>query len=441
MDKIDVYGGQPLKGTIPISGAKNAALPLMCAALLTGDPLVLKNVPHLSDITSMARLLGDMGVGFQLIGSDQKNQGHMGRVVSLHGKELAHSIATYELVRKMRASILVLGPLLARTGKAKVSLPGGCAIGTRPVDLHIKGLEDLGAKIKVEDGYIHAHTPQGSLIGNDVHMAKVTVTGTENLMMAATLAKGKTTLHNAALEPEVVDLANCLISMGAKIDGAGTHTITIHGVASLGGTTHTILPDRIETGTYMVAAGLTGGELFLEGGRLDILPTFTDILARCGIASVQEEGGIRVKGDREKIKAVSVETAPYPGFPTDLQAQFMTLMCFADQPCTIHETIFENRFMHVSELSRLGSQIDVSGNIATVTPSRHFKGADVMATDLRASVALVLAGLVGEGKTTVHRVYHLDRGYERVEEKFQRCGANVQRVLEGAPTLKSVSVA
>ena len=440
MDKITVKGGTSLKGSIAISGAKNAALPLMCASLLTSEPLILKNMPHLSDVSSMARLLGNMGVSFTLLGDDQENQGHMGRVVSLHSKNPPTPIATYELVCQMRASILVLGPLLARTGKAKVSLPGGCAIGTRPVDLHIKGLEALGAEIILKDGYIYASTPQGRLIGADIHMDKVSVTGTENLVMAATLAEGKTTIYNAAKEPEVVDLIQCLQSMGAEISGAGTDTITIDGVPSLHGATHQILPDRIETGTYLIAAGLTSGELFLEGGRLDTLPTFVDVLTQCGITSIQEENGIRVFGDRSKIKSVDIETAPFPLFPTDLQAQFMVLMCFADKPSRIREAIFENRLMHVAELRRLGANIEIIGDTAHVTPVTAFKSATVMATDLRASVSLVLAGLVAEGTTTISRIYHLDRGYERLEEKFARCGATIQRISD-TPALHKVQAA
>ncbi len=428
MDQIRIEGGQRLEGRIPISGAKNAALPLMCASLLTDESLVLRNLPRLSDISSMAHLLGSMGISFSILGDDEPHQGHMGRVISLDGKKLTSTRADYEIVRKMRASILVLGPLMARMGEATVSLPGGCAIGPRPVDLHIKGLEAMGAEIDLRDGYIHAKAPGGRLKGGIIDFDKVTVTGTENLLMAAVLAEGRTIIKNAAQEPEVTDLVICLKAMGAQISGEGTDTLTIDGVERLHGATHDIIPDRIEAGTFMVAAAITSGDLFLEGARLEDQPAFTEILQKSGVTLEQHPDGVRAAANLKDIKGIDLVTEPYPGVATDLQAQYMTLMTLAQTPCTIDETIFENRMMHVPELSRLGANIDVDGNTARINPVSSLKGAEVMATDLRASVSLVLAGLAAEGVTTVNRIYHLDRGYERIEEKLRRVGAKIQRV-------------
>ena len=430
MDKIEIYGGHQLKGTVSIAGAKNAALPLMCASLLTDQCIVLKNVPSsLSDIVSMAKLLKQTGVEIQFSKKEQS--------VCLQARQVVSCIADYDLVSKMRASILVFGPLLARVGRAKISLPGGCAIGPRPIDLHLKGMAALGADILFEDGYVEA-TAKNGLKGASIHMEKISVTGTKNLMMAATLAKGTTTIYNAACEPEVQDLAQCLIAMGGQIEGVGTSTLIIHGVKNLHGTTHTIIPDRIETGTYMLAAGVTGGELFLKNASSDISPTFIDTLKQSGMHIIQEKNGYYVSRPAS-LRGVDIDTHPYPGFPTDLQAQYMVLMCLANQSSVIHETIFENRFIHVSELCRLGAKIDVHHHQAHITPVRKLKGAQVMSTDLRASVSLILAGLVAKGKTTIHRVYHLDRGYEKIEEKLRACGAKIRRISHQQQ--KSVHVA
>jgi UDP-N-acetylglucosamine 1-carboxyvinyltransferase len=415
MDKLVIEGGVPLSGDVRVSGAKNAALPLMCAALLTEEPLRLANVPQLRDISTMLRLLGQMGVGVSL---DER----MG--VELCAQRIADPVASYDLVKTMRASILVLGPLLARCGEARVSLPGGCAIGLRPVDLHIKGLEAMGARIAVEEGYIAARS--GRLRGARIVMDLVTVTGTENLMMAACLAEGTTVLENAAREPEVVDLARCLTAMGARISGAGTDIVTIEGVARLSGTRYRIMPDRIETGTYLVAAAATGGRVRLLGSDSTLLDAVLEKL---------REAGARMETDADTIslamsgrpKSVSVRTAPYPGFPTDMQAQFMALNAIAEGAAVITETIFENRFMHALELRRLGADIEISGNTAVVRGVPRLQGATVMATDLRASASLVVAGLAAEGSTTVDRIYHLDRGYECLEEKLSQLGARIRR--------------
>ena len=416
MDKLLIQGGQPLSGEVAISGAKNAALPILCASLLTSDPLHLTNVPHLNDISTMLRLLGDMGVGVTMDGVDG---------LVLNGGGLNNPVASYEMVKTMRAAILVLGPLVARCGEARVSLPGGCAIGARPVDQHIKGLQAMGADIKVEQGYVHAKAAR--LKGARICTDMVTVTGTENLMMAACLAEGETIIENAAREPEVVDLANCLVSMGARISGAGTDVIRIQGVDRLHGATHAIMPDRIETGTYLCAAAATGGDVRLIKTSAAYLDTVVDKLMDAGCEITVERDAIRLQAP-QRLKAVSLRTAPYPAFPTDMQAQFMAINCIADGVATIRETIFENRFMHANELARLGADIQIEGSNAIVRGVAHLEGATVMATDLRASASLVIAGLVAQGETLIDRIYHLDRGYERIEEKLAKLGALVRRV-------------
>lgn len=419
MDQIRIIGGNQLNGEIPISGAKNAALKLMSAALLTGEPLNFTNAPNeLRDIQSQTDLLEHLGCKIER--EDDR--------MTLDAANIHTRTAPYDLVRKMRTSILVLGPLLARFGEAKVSLPGGCAIGTRPVDMHLTALEELGATINLDQGYIDARTPEGGLQGAKILFPKVSVGATENVMMAATLANGTTTLANAAKEPEIVDLGECLIKMGAKITGLGTDTITIEGVKSLGGCEHSILPDRIETGTYVIAAGMTGGTVTLKNTRIDHLSAVLGHLSQAGI-EVEESGkDIIVSRERERLQGVDIMTEPYPGFPTDMQAQFMAMLTLAEGAGMVTETIFENRFMHVPELARMGADISVQGNSAIVRGVEKLKGAEVMATDLRASVALVLAGLVAEGETMVNRVYHLERGYERLVRKLSACGANIERL-------------
>jgi UDP-N-acetylglucosamine 1-carboxyvinyltransferase len=431
MDKIRIRGGNSLHGTIAVSGAKNAALPLMAACLLTDEPLQLSNLPHLADITTLANLLAQLGVSIAMDGH-APNGGHAGRVVSLRAEKITSTTASYDLVRKMRASILVLGPLLAREGQARVSLPGGCAIGTRPVDLHLKALQQLGATIELREGYIEAEAKQG-LVGSEVVFPFVSVGATENLLMAATLAKGETVLTNAAREPEVTDLAHCLQAMGAKIDGVGTDTLRITGVDRLHGASHEIIPDRIETGTYAMAAAITGGDIVLKGARPDTLNAALDTLRSAGVSVTPTEDGIRVQRTNAPLTGVDVMTEPYPGFPTDLQAQMMVLMATAQGASMITETIFENRFMHVPELRRMGANINLHGGSAMVRGVSKLTGAPVMATDLRASVSLVLAGLAAEGETVINRVYHLDRGYERLEEKLAACGAKVERIKEASP--------
>jgi UDP-N-acetylglucosamine 1-carboxyvinyltransferase len=428
MDKIQIYGGKPLSGTIVIGGSKNASLPVMCASLLTDEPLILGNVPHLADITTMANLLSQHGVEVSLEGHDD-NEGHIGRVLSLHAKDINNTKAPYDLVRKMRASVLVLGPLLARAGEAEVSLPGGCAIGTRPVDLHLNGLRQLGANISVDGGYIYASAPKG-LFGSRIIFPKVSVGATENLILASVLAEGKTVLQNAAKEPEINDLINCLNAMGAKIEGIGTSALTINGVDKLHGTRHAIMPDRIEAGTYAIAAAITGGKINLSGARLNDITTAVDSLRLAGINIQRSPNGILVDRSNSELKSINIETAPYPGFPTDLQAQFISLMSVANGTSIVTETIFENRFMHVPELQRMGADITVDGGSAIVRGTRKLTGAPVMASDLRASASLVLAGLIAEGKTTVRRIYHLDRGYERLEEKLASVGAEIIRLKD-----------
>ena len=424
MDKIRIRGGRPLQGRLAISGAKNAALPLMAAALLSDETLTLTNLPHLADISTLATLLAQHGVEIALNGGAV--DGAQGRVIELTARRIRSTTAPYDLVRKMRASVLVLGPLVAREGHAKVSLPGGCAIGTRPVDLHIMGLEQLGAEIEVTEGYINARAPNG-LQGARIVFPKVSVGATENLMMAASLARGETVLVNAAREPEIVDLAACLNAMGASVEGAGTDTIRIQGRDRLGRATHRIVADRIETGTYVMAAAATGGEVELVGTSLHLIEAAADVLRGAGVEFEPTADGFKVRRTGDLV-GVDVMTEPYPGFPTDLQAQMMGLMTMAKGASMITETIFENRFMHVPELVRMGANVTIHGASALVRGVPKLTGAPVMATDLRASVSLVIAGLVAQGETLLNRVYHLDRGYERLEEKLAACGADVTRI-------------
>ena len=419
MDAILVTSGSELNGEIPIAGAKNACLTLMPATLLSEEPLTLTNAPRLSDIKTMTTLL-------ESFGSEVSNM-QDGKVLTMSSHNLNNLTAEYDIVRKMRASILVLGPLLAREGRAVVSLPGGCAIGARPVDLHLMAMRALGAEIELHDGYIHAKANTG-LKGAIIEFPFVSVGATENALLAASLAKGTTVLKNAAREPEIVDLVRCLIAMGAEIGGEGTSTITIQGVDRLHGATHRVVTDRIELGTYMLAPAFTGGEIECLGGEVELLASFCEKLDQCGIVVEQTETGLKVKRSNSGLKAINVKTAPFPGFPTDLQAQMMALLCTATGTSILEEKIFENRFMHAPELGRMGAKIDVNGGIATVEGVNRLKGAPVMATDLRASVSLILAGLAAEGETLINRVYHLDRGYERVEEKLSSCGAKIERV-------------
>ncbi|WP_299778669.1 UDP-N-acetylglucosamine 1-carboxyvinyltransferase [uncultured Roseobacter sp.] len=421
MDSILVKGGGPLSGQIPIAGAKNACLTLMPATLLTEEPLTLINAPRLSDIQTMTQLLQSLGAEVTSL------QG--GQVIALSSHDINNHTAHYDIVRKMRASILVLGPMLARMGHAVVSLPGGCAIGARPVDLHLKALEAMGAELELKDGYVHAKAAKG-LKGGTVDFEFASVGATENALMAATLAKGTTVINNAAREPEIVDLAQCLRAMGARIAGEGTSIITIEGVDRLGGATHTVVTDRIELGTYMLAPAICGGEVELLGGRLNLVEAFCEKLDAAGIDVTETKGGLSVKRRGEGIYAVDVTTEPFPGFPTDLQAQMMALLCTAKGTSVLEEKIFENRFMHAPELMRMGADIEVHGGTATVTGVEKLKGAPVMATDLRASVSLILAGLAAEGETRVGRVYHLDRGYEHVVAKLSGVGANIERISE-----------
>jgi UDP-N-acetylglucosamine 1-carboxyvinyltransferase len=427
MDRIRIVGGAELHGVIPISGAKNAALPLMIASLLTDETLVLDNVPRLADVTQLKRILSNHGVDHSVDGKRIGQNGMAGETLRLTAGEIIDTVAPYELVSRMRASFWVIGPLLARMGEARVSLPGGCAIGTRPVDFFIAALRDLGAEIDIEGGDVVARAKKG-LRGNRVTFPRVTVGATHVAMMAATLAKGETILENAAREPEIADLAKCLNGMGARISGAGTSTIRIDGVDRLSGTRHKVMPDRIETGTYAMAVTLTGGDILLEGATHDILPTALDILSGVGAEVTPTNEGIRIRRNGTGLSPVDVTTAPFPGFPTDLQAQLMALVSRARGVSRIRETIFENRFMHVQELARLGADIHLDGQMATVTGVDRLKGAQVMATDLRASVSLVIAGLAAEGETIVNRVYHLDRGFERIEDKLGACGATIERL-------------
>lgn len=423
MDKLRIIGGTPLSGTIRIGGAKNAALPLMAATLLTKDIVTLNNVPFLADITTLAKLLSQHGVA---LGMGDSPAG--GRQVTLQAADIHNLTAPYDIVRTMRASILVLGPLLARFGEAKVSLPGGCAIGSRPVDLHLKALEEMGAEIAIEEGYVIAKAPQDGLYGAEIHFEVVSVGATENALMAATLANGTTVLSNAAREPEITDLAHMLVAMGAKIEGIGTATLTIEGVGSLHGTEHTIVADRIEAGSYLSAVAVAGGSLRMTHAAPETMGSTIERCRHMGLEIEVAETEIWVKGDPKNLQPLTITTQPYPGFATDMQAQMMTALTQADGTSVLTETIFENRFMHVPELNRLGADIHVNGRVATINGASKFKGAEVMATDLRASVSLVIAALAAEGETVVNRIYHLDRGYERLEEKLTACGANIERI-------------
>ena len=427
MDRIRIVGGQRLNGAIPISGAKNATLPLMIASLLTEDTLVLENVPRLADVIQLQRILGNHGVDVMIAGKRQGDDPNQGRTIHISAKHIVDTTAPYELVSKMRASFWVVAPLLARMGEAKVSMPGGCAIGTRPVDLLIMALEKLGAEIEIEGGYVIARAKKG-LRGGEFAFPKVTVGGTHTALMAASLANGTTVIDNAAREPEIVDVADCLNKMGAKISGAGTSRIVVEGVPTLHGARHAVLPDRIETGTYAMAVAMTGGDVLLQNGRSELLQSALDILAQTGTSVTPTNEGIRISRNGGALEPIEVTTAPFPGFPTDLQAQLMALMTRASGTSHITETIFENRFMHVQELARLGAKIRLEGDLAIVEGVDRLKGAPVMATDLRASVSLVIAALAAEGETMVNRVYHLDRGFERLEDKLSRCGASVERI-------------
>jgi UDP-N-acetylglucosamine 1-carboxyvinyltransferase len=421
MDRIAITGGARLEGEIPISGAKNSAIKLMAASLLTDEPLRLTNMPRLADTRFLGKLLRRLGT--EVV----ETEGEAGPETRLHTPEIVSAIAPYDLVRQMRASFNVLGPLVARTGQAKVSLPGGCTIGARPVDLHLKALEALGARIDLHEGYVYAQAARG-LKGAEIDFPFVSVGATEHAMLAAVLAEGRTVLRNAAAEPEIADLADCLTKMGAKIAGAGTSTVTIDGVARLNGATHAVIPDRIETGTYALAAAMAGGEVRLTRTRSDLIDALLDKMSEAGVEVTRHNDGLTVKRNGARLRAVTVETDPYPGFATDLQAQFMALMSLADGESVIKETIFENRFMHAPELARLGADITVHGGEARVRGVSGLNGAPVMATDLRASVSLVIAGLAAQGETIVNRVYHLDRGFERLEEKLGACGAQVRRL-------------
>jgi UDP-N-acetylglucosamine 1-carboxyvinyltransferase len=427
MDRIRITGGQPLEGVIPISGAKNATLPLMIASLLTEDMLILENVPHLADVVQLQRILNNHGVDVMLSGKRANEPEHHGQTVKISAANIVDTTAPYDLVSKMRASFWVIAPLLARMGEAKVSLPGGCAIGTRPVDLLIMAMERLGATIDIENGYAVARAPKG-LRGNEIVFPKVTVGGTHVAVMAASLAQGTTVIENAAQEPEVKDVADCLVKMGAKIIGAGTPRIVIEGVSRLGPARHNVVPDRIETGTYAMAVAMTGGDVMLQGARPELLQSTLDVLEQVGAKVTSTNEGVRVSRNGAGLQPVEVTTEPFPGFPTDMQAQLMALMTMAKGTSRITETIFENRFMHVQELARLGARISLDGQAATIEGVDRLRGAPVMATDLRASVSLVIAALAAEGETVVNRVYHLDRGFERLEDKLRACGGKVERI-------------
>jgi UDP-N-acetylglucosamine 1-carboxyvinyltransferase len=427
MDRIIIRGGKPLNGKICISGAKNAALTLLPCALLTDEPLTLRNLPRLADVDSFGHLLNQLGVSTTVEGSKPDE---FGRVMTLRASSISSTVAPYDIVRKMRASILVLGPMLARAGEATVSLPGGCAIGMRPVDLHLKALEALGAEIEIASGYVKATAPKGGLVGGTISFPIVSVGATENALMAAVLAKGTTVIENAAREPEITDLAKCLIAMGARIEGLRTDTLTVEGVSELHGATYAVMPDRIEAGSYACAALITGGSLELVGARKETMPSILSGLQDAGGIIEDVRGGIKVSADGG-IKPLSISTAPFPAFPTDMQAQFMAMLSLAHGTSLLTETIFENRYMHVPELNRMGADIDVRGRSAVVRGVDKLNGAPVMATDLRASMGLVLAGLAANGETQVGRVYHLDRGYERLEEKLQAVGADIERASDG----------
>ena len=427
MDRIRISGGRRLNGSIPISGAKNATLPLMIASLLTEDTLVLDNVPRLADVNLLQRILGNHGVDVMVGGKRLGETAYEGQTLHISAARIVDLTAPYELVSRMRASFWVIAPLVARMGEARVSMPGGCAIGTRPVDLLIMALQRLGAKIEIDGGYVVASARDG-LKGAEIDFPKVTVSGTHTAVMAASLARGTTVIRNAAREPEIKDVADCLNKMGARINGAGTEQIGVEGVARLGGARHRVVPDRIETGTYAMAVAMTGGDVMLENARAELLQAALDVLAKAGLEYNETNRGLRVAKNGGPLASVDVSTAPFPGFPTDLQAQFMALMSRADGTSRITETIFENRFMHVQELARLGARIHLEGETATVEGVERLKGAPVMATDLRASVSLVIAALAAEGETMVNRVYHLDRGFERLEDKLAACGAAIERI-------------
>jgi UDP-N-acetylglucosamine 1-carboxyvinyltransferase len=424
MDRIIIRGGKRLEGRLPISGAKNAALTLLPCALLTDEPLTLRNLPRLADVDSFGHLLNQLGVSTTVEGARRED---FGRVMTLKASNITSTVAPYDIVRKMRASILVLGPRLARAGEATVSLPGGCAIGTRPVDLHLKAIEAFGAEIEIAAGYVKAKAPAGGLRGGNVVFPFVSVGATENALMTAVLAKGTSVIENAAREPEITDLAECLVAMGAEIEGIRSDTLTVHGVDRLHGATYSVMPDRIEAGSYACAAAITGGSLELVGARMDSMHAILAGLTDAGIKVEPTRGGIRVSADGG-IKPLSLSTAPFPAFPTDMQAQFMAMLTRAEGTSLLTETIFENRYMHVPELARMGADIEVRGRSAVVRGVDRLVGAPVMATDLRASMSLVLAGLAAEGETEVNRIYHLDRGYERLEEKLQAVGADIERV-------------
>ncbi|MBA3729345.1 MAG: UDP-N-acetylglucosamine 1-carboxyvinyltransferase [Sphingomonas sp.] len=427
MDSIHIVGGERLEGRIPISGAKNSALTLLPCALLTAEKLVLGNLPRLADVDNFSHLLNGLGASTKVAGV---KKGEFGRRMTLSAREIASTVAPYDMVRKMRASILVLGPMLARAGEATVSLPGGCAIGDRPIDLHLKALEALGAVIEITSGYVKATAPRGRLTGGDFSFPVVSVGATENALMAAVLATGQSQLFNAAREPEIVDLCNLLVAMGGKIEGIGTSHLTIDGVEGLHGCTYDVMPDRIEAGSYACAAGITGGSIELVGARAHDMLAITNALAAAGLVVEFTADGVKVTADKP-LKPLAISTAPYPGFPTDMQAQFMAMLCKAPGESFLEETIFENRYMHVPELRRMGGDIDVRGRSAIVHGVEALTGANVMATDLRASMSLILAGLAAEGETEVLRVYHLDRGYERLEEKLQGVGASIERRSAG----------
>jgi UDP-N-acetylglucosamine 1-carboxyvinyltransferase len=429
MDRIRIVGGNELNGTISISGAKNAALPLMIAALLTEETLILDNVPRLADVAQLQRILGNHGVDIMSAGKRPGDREYQGQTLHISAADIVDTTAPYDLVSRMRASFWVIAPLIARMHEARVSLPGGCAIGTRPVDLLIMALEKLGAEISIDGGYVVAKAP-GGLRGADIAFPKVTVSGTHVALMAATLARGTSVITNAACEPEVADVAACLNKMGARITGAGTPCIIVEGVTRLHGTRHTVLPDRIEAGTYAMAVAMTGGEVQLSGARPELLQSALDVLSDAGVAISVNNDGFRIGRNGAGLRPVQVTTAPFPGFPTDLQAQLMALMTCAGGASVITETIFENRFMHVQELARFGARISLDGETATIRGIDRLRGAPVMATDLRASVSLVIAGLAAEGETMVNRVYHLDRGFERLEEKLSACGASIERIRD-----------
>ena len=427
MDRIRIVGGHELRGEIPISGAKNAALPLMIASLLTSEPLTLSNVPRLADVKQLEKILENHGVDVAVHGR-RATDSFDGQKMTLQAAEIVDTTAPYELVSVMRASFWVIGPLLARAHEARVSLPGGCAIGTRPVDLFLYGLKELGAQIDIDEGYVVAKAPKGGLVGATVRFPKVSVGATHTIMMAATLARGTTAIENAAMEPEIDNVANCLVAMGARISGIGTRTLVIEGVTSLHGANVEVIADRIEAGTFAMAAAMTGGDVLLQNTRADLLESALDLLRSSGVEIEETPSGLRVARNGGGLRPVAVDTEPFPGFPTDLQAQLIALMCMAQGTSTVRETIFENRFMHVQELARLGARIDLKGDTAMVTGVQGLAGAQVMATDLRASVSLIIAGLAAKGETMIGRVYHLDRGFERIEDKLRQCGAHIERL-------------